>query len=233
MAIVATQPAWNNLPPQGPGAALAVAPTHLVRPIVEVRGEARRLSALRPRPAATNRPASASTSKRAPTSCRPASTTPSPRRAPARSGAETFQKDIAGVAKAAQSGSFKFRYVPGVQSGITIRVDALDGSGATIAGGTAPAVTLTAGKAVDAVLTLAINGNGVTCADATDCISGNCVDSVCCDTACSGAAKSCNVPGAVGQCSASMSGTDTDNDCVAKVITPRAAPTAAPMTTLA
>ncbi|HEX9104236.1 MAG TPA: hypothetical protein VF997_18630, partial [Polyangia bacterium] len=33
------------------------------------------------------------------------------------SGAETFSKDIGNVAKAAQSGSFKFRYVPGVHSG--------------------------------------------------------------------------------------------------------------------
>jgi len=134
------------------------------------------------------------------------------------SGAETFTKDIAGVAKAAQSGGFKFRYVPGVRSGtITIRVDGIDANGATVAGGTAPPVNLVDGKAVDAVLTLAVNGNGVTCMAPTDCISGNCVDGVCCDTACDGVCESCNQPGLVGQCSPAMMGTDPDNDCVATV----------------
>ncbi|MGZ3440623.1 MAG: hypothetical protein ACXVDD_13970 [Polyangia bacterium] len=132
------------------------------------------------------------------------------------SGAESFMRDIPGVAKAAQSGSFKFRYVPGVRSGtITLRVDGIDGSGATIAGGTAPPVDLIDGKAVDAVLTLAINGNGVVCAADTDCISGHCVDGVCCDTTCDGVCESCNLPGAVGACSPAPSGSDPDNDCVA------------------
>jgi len=134
------------------------------------------------------------------------------------SGAESFNKDIGNVAKAAQSGSFKFRYVPGVHSGsITIRVDGVDGSGATVAGGTAPPVNVVDGKSVDAVLTLAVNGNGVTCMAGTDCISGNCVDGVCCDTACDGVCESCNQPGLVGQCSPAMMGTDPDNDCAAKV----------------
>ncbi|HWE30822.1 MAG TPA: hypothetical protein VHB97_22600, partial [Polyangia bacterium] len=137
------------------------------------------------------------------------------------SGAETFQKDIAGVAKAAQSGAFKFRYVPGVHSGtVTIRVDGLDGSGATVAGGTAPPVNIADGKAVDAVLTLAINGNGVTCMAGTDCISGNCVDGVCCDTPCDGVCESCNQPGLAGACSPAMTGTDPDNDCAAKLPPP-------------
>jgi hypothetical protein len=133
-------------------------------------------------------------------------------------GAETFTKDIAGVAKAAQSGAFKFRYVPGVHSGtLTIRVDGLDASGATVAGGTAPPVTLVDGKAVDAVLTLAINGNGVTCMAGTDCISGNCADGVCCDTPCDGVCESCNQAGLVGACSPAMTGTDPDHDCIAKL----------------
>ena len=134
------------------------------------------------------------------------------------SGDETFSKDIGNVAKAAQSGAFKFRYVPGVRSGtLTIRVDGVDGSGATVAGGTAPPINLADGKAVDAVLTLAVNGNGVACMAATDCISGNCVDGVCCDTACDGVCESCNQPGLVGQCSPAMQGTDPDNDCAAKL----------------
>ena len=132
------------------------------------------------------------------------------------SGAESFSRDIAGVAKAAQSGAFKFRYVPGVHAGtITIRVDGVDAGGATIAGGTAPPINLADGKAVDAVLTLAINGNGVVCAAPTDCISGNCVDGVCCDTTCDGICESCNQPGAVGACSPNMMGTDPDSDCAA------------------
>ena len=134
------------------------------------------------------------------------------------SGAETFSKDIGNVAKAAQSGAFKFRYVPGVHTGtITIRVDGVDGSGATVAGGTAPPVNLADGKAVDAVLTLAVNGNGVGCMAPTDCISGNCVDGVCCDTACDGVCESCSQTGLVGQCSPAMAGTDPDNDCAAKL----------------
>jgi len=124
------------------------------------------------------------------------------------SGAETFNKDIGNVAKAAQSGAFKFRYVPGVHAGtITIRVDGVDANGNTVAGGTAPPVNLADGKAVDAVLTLAINGNGISCMAATDCMSGNCVDGIC---------ESCNQPGLVGQCSAAMQGTDPDNDCASK-----------------
>jgi hypothetical protein len=132
------------------------------------------------------------------------------------SGAEAFTTDIPGVAKAAQSGAFKFRYVPGVHSGtITIRVDAIDNMAATIAGGTAPPVDLVDGKAVDALLTLAINGNGVVCAADTDCISGHCVDGVCCDTTCDGICESCNLGGPVGACHAYAAGTDPDNDCVA------------------
>ncbi|HEY2749022.1 MAG TPA: hypothetical protein VGL86_30585 [Polyangia bacterium] len=134
------------------------------------------------------------------------------------SGAETFTKDIAGVAKAAKSGSFKFRYIPGVQSGtITIRIDGLDGSGATIAGGTAPPISVTAGKSVDAVLTLAVNGNGVACMAGTDCISGNCADGFCCDTPCTGVCESCNQGGLEGVCSPAMQGTDPDSDCAAKI----------------
>lgn len=134
------------------------------------------------------------------------------------SGAETFSKDIGNVAKAAQSGAFKFRYVPGVHAGtITIRVDGVDAAGATVAGGTAPPVNLADGKAVDAVLTLAVNGNGVGCVAPTDCISGNCVDGVCCDTACDGICESCSQTGLVGQCSPAMAGTDPDNDCAAKL----------------
>ncbi|MCA1665387.1 MAG: hypothetical protein LC659_14175, partial [Myxococcales bacterium] len=132
-------------------------------------------------------------------------------------GAESFQKDIPGVAKAAQSGAFKFRYVPGVRSGtLTIRVDGLDGSGATVAGGTAPPVNIADGKAVDAVLTLAVNGNGVTCMAGSDCMSGNCADGVCCDAPCNGVCEQCNVPGAVGVCTAAMMGTDPHMDCAAK-----------------
>jgi hypothetical protein len=132
-------------------------------------------------------------------------------------GAETFNKDIGNVAKAAQSGAFKFRYVPGVHSGtITIAVDGLDGNGATVAGGTAPPVSLADGKAVDAVLTLAVNGNGVGCTAATDCISGNCVDGVCCDSTCDGVCESCNQAGLVGECAPAMAGTDPDSDCAAK-----------------
>lgn len=133
------------------------------------------------------------------------------------SGAETFMKDIGGVGKAAQSGAFKFRYVPGVRTGtVTVRVDGLDASGNTIAGGTAPPVNIADGKAVDAVLTLAVNGNGVACMAGTDCMSGNCVDSVCCDTPCNGVCEQCNVPGAVGVCTAAMMGTDPHMDCAAK-----------------
>lgn len=136
------------------------------------------------------------------------------------SGAESFNKDIGNVAKAAQSGSFKFRYVPGVHSGsLVIRVNGVDAGGNTVAGGIAPAVNLVDGKSVDAVLTLAVNGNGVTCMAPTDCISGNCVDGVCCDTACDGVCESCSLPGLVGACSAAMPGTDPDNDCAAKIAT--------------
>jgi hypothetical protein len=137
------------------------------------------------------------------------------------SGDESFASDIGDVGKAARSGAFKFRYVPGIHTGtLTIRVDAVDGSGATIAGGTAPPVALSDGKAVDAVLTLAVNGNGVTCQAATDCISGNCVDGVCCDSACDGLCESCNQAGTVGACTAAPMDTDPDNDCAAKVPMP-------------
>ncbi len=133
-------------------------------------------------------------------------------------GAETFGKDIAGVAKAAQSGAFKFRYVPGVHAGtITIRVDGLDGGGATIAAGISKPITLVDGKAVDTLITLATNGNGVPCMAATDCISGNCVDGVCCDSACDGVCESCNQPDQPGVCNPTPQGMDPDNDCVAKL----------------
>jgi hypothetical protein len=78
-------------------------------------------------------------------------------------------------------------------------------------------VNLADGKAVDAVLTLAINGNGVACTAGTDCISGNCVDGVCCDGTCDGACESCNQPGLVGECAPAMMGTDPDSDCAAKL----------------
>jgi hypothetical protein len=134
------------------------------------------------------------------------------------SGAESFNKDIGNVAKAAQSGAFKFRYVPGVHSGsLVIRVNGVDAGGNTVAGGIAPAVNVVDGKSVDAVLTLAVNGNGVTCMAPTDCISGNCVDGVCCDAACDGVCESCNLPGLVGACSPAMTGTDPDGDCAAKL----------------
>jgi hypothetical protein len=134
------------------------------------------------------------------------------------SGAEAYQRDIAGVGRAAQSGAFRFRYVPGVHAGILhIIVEGLNSAGAPVAGGTAPPVTLVDGKAVDAVLTLATNGNGVACMAATDCISGNCVDGVCCDSACPGTCQSCNLPHSVGQCTLAPSGSDPRGDCAAKI----------------
>jgi hypothetical protein len=43
--------------------------------------------------------------------------------------------------------------------------------------------------------------DGGSCADPTDCVSGNCVDDVCCDTACDQPDQQCNLPGEVGVCS--------------------------------
>jgi hypothetical protein len=137
------------------------------------------------------------------------------------SGAEAFNRDIPGAAKAAQSGTIRFRYVPGVRSGtISIFVAGLDAGGTTVAGGTAPSVTIVDGKAVDAVLTLAVNGNGIACSDASECMSGSCVDGVCCNTACDGVCESCGLPGTIGQCTPAPSGEDPDNDCVGKTQLP-------------
>lgn len=136
-------------------------------------------------------------------------------------GAESFQRDIAGVAKAAQSGAMKFRYVPGVHTGtITIRVDGIDAGGNTVAAGISQPVNLVDGKAVDAVLFLATNGNGVPCMAMTDCISNNCVDGVCCESTCDGACETCNLPGQPGVCSPQPMGMDPDNDCAAKIPPP-------------
>jgi MYXO-CTERM domain-containing protein len=55
--------------------------------------------------------------------------------------------------------------------------------------------------------------NGQACTASAPCASGFCVDGVCCDTACTGKCMACNVPGRVGQCSPSLSGTDPSNDC--------------------
>lgn len=55
--------------------------------------------------------------------------------------------------------------------------------------------------------------NGQACNTSAPCASGFCVDGVCCDSACTGKCMACNVPGRVGQCSPSPSGTDPGNDC--------------------
>jgi hypothetical protein len=55
--------------------------------------------------------------------------------------------------------------------------------------------------------------NGQTCSTSAPCASGFCVDGVCCENACTAKCMACNVPGRVGQCSPSPSGSDPNNDC--------------------
>jgi hypothetical protein len=44
--------------------------------------------------------------------------------------------------------------------------------------------------------------NGGTCTSGSQCGSGFCTDGVCCDSTCTGSCEACDVPGAVGKCSA-------------------------------
>jgi hypothetical protein len=55
--------------------------------------------------------------------------------------------------------------------------------------------------------------NGTTCAQPSDCLSGNCVDGVCCNSSCSGVCKACNLAGSVGTCSNLPNGQDPANEC--------------------
>jgi len=43
---------------------------------------------------------------------------------------------------------------------------------------------------------------GQTCSTTDDCLSGFCVDGVCCDSVCAGQCEACDVPGALGKCTA-------------------------------
>jgi hypothetical protein len=58
-----------------------------------------------------------------------------------------------------------------------------------------------------------VSRDGLFCARADDCMSGNCVDGVCCNTACTDGCTSCNEPGLVGTCSAQVAGGDRRDDC--------------------
>jgi hypothetical protein len=134
------------------------------------------------------------------------------------SGAETFDKIIPGVAQAARSGAMRFHYVPGVHAGqLTFQVDGLAADGHVLGSGMSQPVMLADGKAVDAELTLATNGNGVACSAPSDCVSGNCVDGLCCDTKCEGVCESCKLASSPGVCSAIPQNSDPDQECGVKL----------------
>jgi hypothetical protein len=57
-------------------------------------------------------------------------------------------------------------------------------------------------------------GPGGLCAVAADCGAGLfCVDGVCCSSACAGGCEACDLPGAVGTCTAVAAGEDPDAEC--------------------
>ncbi len=54
---------------------------------------------------------------------------------------------------------------------------------------------------------------GESCGAGTECLSGHCSDGYCCDAACDGACEACDLPGAVGSCTAVPEGEDPDGEC--------------------
>ena len=62
-----------------------------------------------------------------------------------------------------------------------------------------PPATCTAGSC-------GTKANGSSCTAGTQCTSGNCVDGTCCDVACGGKCQACDLPAALGTCTAVTSG---------------------------
>ncbi len=56
--------------------------------------------------------------------------------------------------------------------------------------------------------------NGISCAMAKECQSGNCIDGRCCSSTCGGACEACNLAGKEGACSLVALGADPANECV-------------------
>jgi hypothetical protein len=54
---------------------------------------------------------------------------------------------------------------------------------------------------------------GQPCNTNADCASMNCVDGVCCNEKCDGLCERCNLPNAIGTCTAIPAGSDPDNEC--------------------
>ena len=63
-------------------------------------------------------------------------------------------------------------------------------------------------------LTCGKKQNGQSCADASECGSGQCVDGVCCESSCTGACRSCDLPGSPGRClNVATASPDPHNTC--------------------
>ncbi len=131
-------------------------------------------------------------------------------------------------------GELRFRFIPASDSGtMTLAFEALDAAGAVLAAGrTSNALSLTPGKAVAALITLAAGAgdggadgpgdapvdpsgrkaNGETCTARAECTSDFCVEGVCCNSACPGTCESC-LAGQRGRCDPAPDGTDPKMQC--------------------
>jgi hypothetical protein len=118
------------------------------------------------------------------------------------------------------SGQLTFQYLPTVTSGmLTFAFEALDASGNLLGSGTSAAVTLEAGLAVPATITLTAapgtaKGVGTNCTADAQCASGFCTDGVCCQEACKDTCASCALENTKGLCTAYAVGSDPEKECV-------------------
>ena len=130
-------------------------------------------------------------------------------------GDETYDTSL-DVAKYIGGGEVRFRYLPGIRSGVlTIAVDALAADGAILASGSNGPLTVT-DRGIDVPVVLGAPaiadmaspdlsplGPGAACTSANQCATaGGCVDGYCCDSTCTGACTACNLAGKQGTCTA-------------------------------
>jgi hypothetical protein len=134
-------------------------------------------------------------------------------------GAETIARTFS-IAAPVQTGELRFRYIPGVQSGmLAFMFQAVDSGNAVVGAGQVGPVTLASGAVAVTIVLAASSGgsaDGVPCSAGSDCDNGFCVDGVCCSEACTDVCASCSspaLPNSLGLCAAYPVGQDPDMEC--------------------